>query len=155
MNLSQYRLDEKLITIFEHLTDEQKIETAIQKYAIEDIESIFTYYELEQHTYAKKLLLKKYRNSPQDLYFCARDIIGGRWPDAEPMIMTFPAYAYFYSCDVIRGRWPEAEPTIITYPSCIYLYSRHVIKGRWPEAEPNIMNDNFWWNVYLIDVLRI
>ena len=129
MNLSKYGLSEELLTVFDHLTDEQKIETAIQKYLVRDALRIFVYYELEQHPYTKKLLLEKYRNSPQDLYYCARDMICGRWLEAEPTIITDAPYAY--------------------------LYSLNIIKGRWPEAEPNIMNDNFWWNVYLIDVLRI
>jgi len=124
MNLSKYRLPKELLIIFEHLTDEQKIETAIQKYTIEDIARIFTYYELEQHTYAKKLLLEKYKNSPQDLYCYARDMICGRWPEAEPTIMTDPYYAYRYACKVIKGRWLEAEPIIMTSPEDAYYYSR-------------------------------
>ena len=155
MNLSQYRLDEKLLTIFDHLTDEQKIETAIQEYTIEDIERIFTYYELEQHPYTKKLILDRCENSPQDLFRYARDMICGRWLEAEPIIMTYPGCAYLYSYYVIKGRWPEAEPIIMTDPYCAYAYSRSVIKGRWLKAEPIIMTNNFWWNVYLADVLRI
>jgi len=129
MNLSKYGLSEKLLTVFDRLTDEQKIETSIQEYLVEDVLRIFTYYELEQYSYAKKLLLKKHRNNPYAL-FC-------------------------YSRDIIVGRWPEAEPTIMTSPACAYLYSREVIKGRWPEAEPTIMNDDFWWNFYLSGVLGI
>jgi len=154
MNLSQYRLDEKLITIFEHLTDEQKIEKAIQKYTIEDIASIFTYYELEQHTDTKKLLLEKYRNSPEDLYYCANDIIGGRWLEAEPIIMTSPVYAYLYSRDVIKGRWPEAEPTIMTDPYYIYRYTYDIIKGRWPEVEPTIIKNATYAYAYSRDVIK-
>jgi len=148
MNLSKYGLSEELLTVFDHLTDEQKIETAMQKYRVRDALRIFVYYELEQHPYTKKLLLKKYRNSPQDLYYCARDIIGGHWLEAEPIIMASPRYAYLYSRIVIRGRWPEAEPTIMTAPQYIYHYSRDVIKGRWPEAEPTIMNDSYFWQLY-------
>ena len=112
MNLSKYGLSEELLIIFDHLTDERKIETAIQSRIFNDVVRIFTYYELGQYPYTKKLLLKKYRNSPEDLYYCARDIIGGRWTEAEPTIMTSPEYAYLYVLDIIKGRWPEAEPTM-------------------------------------------
>jgi len=125
MNLSKYGLSEELLIIFDHLTDEQKIETAIQEYTIEDIASIFTYYELEQYPYAKKLLLKKYKNNPPDLYYCAKEIIGGRWPEAEPIIMTSPGYTYYYSKDIIKDRWPEAEPAIMKNSYWWKLYRDH------------------------------
>jgi len=174
MNLSKYRLNKELLIIFDHLTDEQKIEKAIQKYPVKDVKNIFTYYELEQYSYAKKLILDKYKNSPQDLfryarymicgrwleaepiimtspqyaYFYSRDVIKGRWPEAEPIIVTCPEHAYFYSRDVIQGRWLEAEPTIMTNVEYIYCYSRNVIKGRWPEAEPALMKRAFLWQLY-------
>jgi len=143
VNLSKYRLDKELLTIFEHLTDEQKIETAIQKYPVKDkdVKNIFTYYELEQHPYAKKLILDKYKNSPRDLFRYARDMISGRWPEAEPIIMTDLLYAYYYSRDIIRGRWSEAEPIIMSSSEYAYLYALYIIKGRWPEAEPTIMTN--------------
>jgi len=148
MNLSQYRLDEKLLTIFEHLTDEQKIEKAIQEYSIQDVVRIFTYYELEQYSYAKKLLLKKHRNNPYALFCYSSEIICGRWLEAEPAIMTDPYYAYLYSREVIKGRWLEAEPTIMTNAEYIYYYSLSIIKGRWPEAEPAIMKHSPYWRFY-------
>jgi len=127
MNLSQYRLDKELIAIFEHLTDEQKIEVAIQKYPVKDVKNIFTYYELEQHPYAKKLFWEQYRNCAYELFYYSRDIIGGRWTEAEPTIMTSTAYAYFYSRYVIKRRWPEAEPHIMTHPYYGRLYKRSLL----------------------------
>jgi len=174
MNLSKYGLSEELLIIFDHLTDERKIETAIQSRIFNDVVSIFTYYELGQYPYTKKLLLEKYRNSPEDLYCYARDVIEGRWPEAEPIIMTnvycayhysryvikgrwleaepiimtSTAYAYNYSLDIIKGRWPEAEPIIMTSTAYAYNYSLYVIKCRWPEAEPVIMKNSYWWQLY-------
>ena len=46
------------------------------------------------------------------LYLYARDIIKGRWPEAEPVIMTDPNLAYWYAKNIIEGRWPEAEKYI-------------------------------------------
>jgi len=139
MNLSKYRLHKELLIIFDHLTDEQKIETAIQEYSIDDILRIFTYYELEQHTYAKNVFLEKYRNNPYALFYYSKDIVCGRWPEAEPTIMTSPEYAYHYAFHVIKGRWPEAEPMIMADPVCACQYALNIIKGRWPQAEPTII----------------
>ena len=69
------------------------------------------------------------------LHWYARDIIKGRWKEAEPVISTDPRSAYLYARDVIKGRWKEAESIILTYPLLAYSYSRDVIKCRWKEAE--------------------
>ena len=98
-------------------------------------ESIFKYVHLtdqERFSLIKKDLIHGY------LY--ARDVIKGRWPEAEPYIMTDPYFAYLYANDVMEGkRWPEAEPYIMKDPSIASNYATNVIKGRWPEAEPYIM----------------
>ena len=118
--------------------------------------------------------------SPEDLLMYAKDIIKGRWPEAEPAIATSPGPAYRYAQyvvkgrwpegeaaiaaspgaafqyakDIIKGRWPEAEPTIATSPSTAYLYAKDIIKGRWPEAEPAIAtssNAAYW---YARDIIK-
>jgi len=61
----------------------------------------------------KELFLEQHKNNPRELYLYARDVVIGRWPEAEPIIMASPEYAYLYSCDIIKGRWPEAEPAIM------------------------------------------
>jgi hypothetical protein len=38
------------------------------------------------------------------------------------VIATSPYAAYWYARDVIKGRWPEAEPRIMTDPEWAYLY---------------------------------
>ena len=67
--------------------------------------------------------------------------IGGRWPEAEPVIMRDPRSAGDYATNVIGGRWPEAEPVIMRDPESAYEYARYVLKARWPEAEFYIMQD--------------
>ena len=57
-------------------------------------------------------LLEGKELSLENLYKHARDVIKGRWPEAEPFIMKDPTYAYYYAKDVIKDRWPEAEPAI-------------------------------------------
>ena len=62
---------------------------------------------------------------------------GQRFPEAEPYILkaTDPGYAYGYAKEVLKGRWPEAEEAIIKDGHVAYLYAFDVIGGRWPEAE--------------------
>lgn len=49
-------------------------------------------------------------------YLYARDVVKGRWPEAEPSIVKDLQWAFPYARDVIQGRWPEAEPTILKSP---------------------------------------
>ena len=107
---------------------------------------------------AKEWFLEEHKDSPEgpkELCVYSQYIIRGRWPEAEPTIVTDPYYAYRYAYDIIKGRWLEAEPIIMTNSECTYLYSRYVIKRRWPEAEPIFMTDPYWLNCYLSDVLGI
>ncbi len=89
-------------------------------------------------------------------YTCnyARDVIGGRWPEAEPYIMKDPEAALIYAIYVIKGRWLQAEPYIMKDPGYAHIYARDVIKGRWPEAEPYIMKDPEWACYYVKDVIK-
>jgi hypothetical protein len=60
-------------------------------------------------------------------------------PDSDPLAAEHSKkcqWAYWYARDVIKGRWPEAEPVIRSDPEWAYRYALNVIKGRWPEAEP-------------------
>ena len=54
---------------------------------------------------------------------------------------NYPLAAVFYAKDVIKGRWREAEPFILesNNPLIKFLYAKDVIKGRWYEAEPYIV----------------
>ena len=92
-------------------------------------------------------------HSPQLAYYYARDVIKGRWPQAEHTIMA-SEYANLYAREVIKGRWPQAEPYIIQNPVSAYSYARDVIKGRWPEAEPYIMQHPGWTYYYAHDVIK-
>ncbi len=91
---------------------------------------------------------------PEVAYEYARDIIKGRWPEAEPTISSDPWAASMYATNVIKGRWPEAEPTIMTDPGVAQLYAINVIKGRWPEAEPTISSDPWAASIYAINVIK-
>ena len=47
------------------------------------------------------------------LYEYAKDIIGGRWPEAEPFIIVDPTIAAVYARRAMRRRWKEAEPAML------------------------------------------
>ena len=76
---------------------------------------------------------------PEIAYLYAKNVIKGRWPEAESNIMKNQSTILKYVRDVIEGRWPEAEPTIMKSPYYAYLYATNIIKGRWPKAEHIIM----------------
>jgi len=78
----------------------------------------------------------------------AREVIKGRWSEAEPLIAKDPLTAFSYAKYVIKGRWPEAEASIITDSTSAYWYAKHIIKGRWPEAEQYIIKDKEIWESY-------
>ena len=65
--------------------------------------------------------------------------------------LTTPHWAYRYAKDVIGGRWPEAEEAIATDPFYAYRYARDVLKGRFPEAEASIATHPYEANQYLIE----
>ena len=82
-------------------------------------------------------------------YGYAKEVLKGRWPEAEEAIVKDPHMAYLYAMDVIKGRWPEAEPTIAKDPSVAFYYAKHVIGGRFPEAEEAIVKNTSVANPHL------
>ena len=87
----------------------------------------------------------------------AREVIKGRWPEAEPYIMKVSYTAYGYARAILyndpewpydRGRWPEAEPYIMQEPFTALIYAKNILKHRWKEAEPYIMKNEGDWNNY-------
>ena len=98
------------------------------------------YEDAKQHPDPSKM-------TPEEAFNYARDVIKGRWPEGEPIIMQEPKSAYWlyqYARGVIKGRWPEAEPIIMQDPEWAYWYALHVIHDRWPEAEPTIKGSERW-----------
>jgi len=101
--------------------------------------------------------------NPGKAYHYAKDVIKGRWPEAEPYIIQGAksmsdsigiSILVGYARDVIGERWPEAEPVIRQNPEYAYQYARKVIGGRWPEAEPYIRQDPVWALFYARDVIK-
>jgi hypothetical protein len=76
-----------------------------------------------------------------DSYNHAIDVIKGRFPEGESLILLSQRCIHLYAENIIKGRWPEAEAFILTNASDSYYYARYIIKGRWPEAETIINSD--------------
>ena len=73
----------------------------------------------------------EHKKAPEYAYWYAENVIGGRWHEAEPIILTNAGCAYWYARDVIGGRWKEAEPIILTSDKWAYSYAYDVVKGPW------------------------
>ena len=72
----------------------------------------------------------------------AKEVIGGRWPEAEPRIANSDRWSLDYA-SIIKDRFPAGEKAILKseYPQLMVDYAKEVIGGRWPEAEPIIMKN--------------
>ena len=57
----------------------------------------------------------------------------------EPYFIKDPYYAYHYARDIIKGRWIEAESIISTSSYYAYLYALSIINGKLPENMHNMM----------------
>ena len=102
------------------------------------------------------------QNDPRWAFEYARDIIEGRWPEAEEIIiksvhrsLSISDLAVKYAQDVIKGRWPEAEEAIIKNVQLAVKYAQNVIKGRWPEAEEAISKDARYAYGYAVMLKRL
>ena len=104
-------------------------------------------------------LLGIIKRSPEYIFYYARNVIGGRWPEVEHTLMLKPKYAFHYAEYILakdpewtnmsgheNGRWPEAEPYIMKDETA-YDYAKYILKRRWPEAEP-LIRQSIWWKRY-------
>lgn len=65
-----------------------------------------------------------------------------RFTIAESHIMKSPWWAYRYARDIIQGRWKEAEPFIATDAEVSFKYAV-LINEAFPAGEKNILGTNF------------
>jgi hypothetical protein len=124
---------------------------------------------------------QQYLTNAETAYLYARDIVEGRWVEAEKVFVKHPRLAYLYARNVVEGRWKEGESIIATNPeysvlyaifvlderrflegeSIIatgadwsYKYARDVINGRWVEGEKAIATDPRYAYFYARDVIK-
>lgn len=84
----------------------------------------------------------------------AQNVIGGRWPLAEPVILEDPRAAVNYAKYVVHGPWLEAEPVIASNTAESLLYAKHIVKGPWPFGEPSIAADGHTAYQYAKEILQ-
>lgn len=82
------------------------------------------------------------------------NIIGGRWPEVEPLIIQYPYHAYNYAKIILKGRWLEAEPKILKSPNITYLYLTDVVKEQWVECEDVIKDNPYHIYKYTTQILK-
>ena len=133
IDLSKYHLKQKYRKVLEHLSDDDKIRTAIENYDTKELRDIVIYYDLQDNPLLKTLGFEKYGKDPEYAYRYAYYVIKGRWVEAEDTIKTDSCWAYYYARDIIKDRWFEAEDVIKTDPEYAYHYARDVIE-----------DENFW-----------
>lgn len=119
---------------------------------IKDVEDLLDVIEYGQRKEEIETMPDK--SDPALWYHRAREF-QRRIGEAERVIIENKAamVAYLYAKDIIKGRWPEAESFISSDPHVAYLYAKDIIKGRWPEAENYILADSTYGEKY-IDFLR-
>lgn len=75
------------------------------------------------------------------IYIHASDVVKGRFPEGESVILHNSYYAFCYANYVLRAPWPAAEAIIMTSSFNSYYYAKDVLKAPWPAAEA-IINSN-------------
>jgi len=107
----------------------------------------------ERNKVREKWLLRRQRLA--GLFDYAKEVIKGRWPEAEPYLINNWHWSLRYAKEIIKGRWYEAEPIILQSDTPrLCEYARDAIKGRWPEAEPLILQDRISIIHYARDVIK-
>ncbi|NHR07398.1 hypothetical protein HA052_19595 [Chromobacterium haemolyticum] len=87
---------------------------------------------------------EEYESSAAEIAFEICSEVGRRVLPLEPIVLSEGEYAFMYARNIIQGRWPEAEKTLLkeNYASLIWEYITDVINGPWPELEPYILREN-------------
>jgi hypothetical protein len=63
-----------------------------------------------------------------------------------------PKYAYDYAKDILHGRFPKGESVILTSSWWSYQYAVKILKERWPEGEPIIFEAHDYGILYVYDL---
>lgn len=76
---------------------------------------------------------------PATCFDYAKNVIQGRWLEAERVIVKDKEFAMQYAVSIVKGRWEDGEDVIIKDPELCYLYAKDVIRGRLPDKMHNAM----------------
>lgn len=100
---------------------------------------------------AEKVIAKSACNSYQYAKKFKNDFPSRRFELGEKSILKDPWYAVFYAKEILNGRWSEAETEILNgkYDFPILDYAIDVLKARWPEGEDRLKKSHYHWNKYI------
>jgi len=79
----------------------------------------------------------------------ARDILHGRFLEAEEQIATSARWSYIYASTVLEGRFELGEKAIATNARFAFSYAAHILKERFWMAEDTIKQDPKLWATYI------
>jgi hypothetical protein len=104
----------------------------------------------------KKILAGK---DPGTCLDYAEEVIKGRWPEAEKLILKDAHSCLKYAEEVIKGRWPEAEKVILKNAileddDLCFAYALNVVRGRWEEYERAIIDDPYCCYQYARGIIK-
>ncbi len=84
---------------------------------------------------------EKERTKPYEAYKYAKNVVKGRVPELEPLILTDMGSTYDYTFNLVKGRWPQAEQTFANGdPGASVSYAERHLKKRWIDV-PKISKD--------------
>ena len=131
----------------------------------QDVEESFEQFFTEAKRKVRKPN-KLERTNPLSAAIYASEVVQGRVPELEPLILTEPTAIAQYIWFAIKGRWKEAEETIANIkPSVTTLYALEILKDRWInipdipkeialQAEENIKNSPGTAAYYATDIIK-
>ncbi len=104
------------------------------------LEAVIANDTLQSYLYAKEVL-RRPELVPQNIlsritqeayysYVYAVNVLGCRWPEAEPVIAADPWWAYHYALRVLERPWLEAEPVIAKNDGVSWMYRNDVLHSQ-------------------------
>jgi len=84
----------------------------------------------------------------------ARDILLGRFEEAEEEIATSAQWSYVYAAMVLNGRFKLGEDAIATHAGYSLSYALNVLHGRFLAGEEVMKTDDYVWRSYTRNFMR-
>lgn len=114
---------------------------------------------LRQSKFARvpRIIEQKALQSPRSAYTYAFYVVGGEWPEGEPVIATEGKWSAEYAENVVEGRFEAGEPAIAESPAAASSYIETVLDfAEWPAGEEAIFaaddsNTHTYWKEHYRD----
>jgi hypothetical protein len=156
MKFDEFHLSDKYRKELDSLNKKRICDKVFERYSLEEIKNIFTYYEININEYVLSVAKKKFIDNPNPYfaYVFAKNFIKGRWKQAESIILKKPSVIYCYTRDIIKGRWEECEENLSKDVVYSYWYAKNILQGRFLKAEKLIKKDPLFSSSYARDILK-